>query len=180
MHLGLRLFYDRVRCNLSSRQCIAIVQNSSSAPSLNSQYGEQTVVQGQGRHATGKVNCIASLAIAAVPFFSLGRALIEEVPGNDCTKSRAISPRMAKLMFCGRSPVICQIFSASSFATTTPITLPPSSSKGPPLLPACPGAVICTRVLSPPTPARELTIPFVTFTSVSIPCNGNVMENPQR
>lgn len=42
---------------------------------------------------------------------------------------------IAKLMFCGMSPMSSATFSALSLDTTIPITLPLRSNNGPPLLP---------------------------------------------
>jgi hypothetical protein len=44
---------------------------------------------------------------------------------------------MAKLTFCGMSPVTDSMSISLSFATTTPTTLPFRSSSGPPLFPGC-------------------------------------------
>ena len=57
--------------------------------------------------------------------------------------------------------------------TTTPMTLPDSSSKGPPLLPGWTGAVIWKRVESSRRPASALMFPLVTCRSLaSSPPNG--------
>jgi hypothetical protein len=74
-----------------------------------------------------------------------------------CRKICAISPRTPKLMFWGRSPVRFCTASASSLEVTMPITCPPWSRIGPPLLPLWIGAEIWKREVSPRSPPVALT-----------------------
>lgn len=70
-----------------------------------------------------------------------------------CSKKlSAIEAFIAKFTFCGMSLVATATATALILDTTTPTTLPLSSSKGPPLLPGCTGAEIGRwRVSSPRT-----------------------------
>ena len=80
---------------------------------------------------------------------------------------------IAKFTFCGTSPATLATHAASSLMTTTPMTLPAESSSGPPLLPACTGAVICKRRVSPRIPERLLTLPVVMLIPDRSPLKGN-------
>jgi hypothetical protein len=72
---------------------------------------------------------------------------------------------MAKLMFCGMSPVTRSATSTFNLETTTPTTAPVRSSTGPPLLPCCTWADICIRVGASRHPVNAFTIPLVTIRS---------------
>jgi hypothetical protein len=68
---------------------------------------------------------------------------------------------MAKLTFCGISPIFFCTRAASSLLATTPTRLPLWSRRGPPLLPGWTGAVICKKRGSSWIPAKALTVPVV-------------------
>ena len=100
------------------------------------------------QHSTATVKPRARSATAWVVSF-----LARIWPGHTETpwisrNIRATEPLIAKLTFCGIVPVALATPRALSRETTTPMTLPDSSSKGPPLLPGWTGAVIWRRVES--------------------------------
>jgi len=71
---------------------------------------------------------------------------------------------MAKLTFCAaRFPVISD--DVSSLDTITPMTLPLSSTNGPPELPGCTGDVSCNSAILLLKPVRAAMLPEVTLSS---------------
>ena len=78
---------------------------------------------------------------------------------------------MAKFTFCATLlPVIAEDF--SSLETITPMTLPLSSSSGPPELPGCTGEVSCSSAMLFLKPVSAAILPEVTLSS-----DPNVDEN---
>ena len=59
--------------------------------------------------------------------------------------------------------VAAATFKAFSFDTTTPTTFPNLSISGPPLLPGCTGADICSKRVSSAIPLTAVTVPIVKF-----------------
>ena len=76
-------------------------------------------------------------------------------------KAAATEAFMAKLTFCGMSPVAEAIASAFNFATTMPARTVRVDRE--PLFPGWTGAEICRNRLSFPSPASAVTLPVATL-----------------
>ena len=91
------------------------------------------------QHSTSTVNFLVAAAKSASSIASSDGAVSWRT--SSASRNAVVAPAlMAKFTFCGMSPVLHATWMASSFATTTPTTLPAASSTGPPLLSGWTGA----------------------------------------